>query len=87
MTTRKNVLRSSDGFSLVDESPHRARAQELVENRESAECAVGDFYRALYRLRQSGEVQAEYDAITTLINMLQQDRLSLLKKFKDDIIF
>ncbi len=67
--------------------PHAKRARELVENRERVEQAVGDLYRGLYRFRQSGEIQAEYDAITILINMLQEDRLHLLQKYKDDIIF
>jgi hypothetical protein len=75
----------SNDTTIVD--PHSERASKLVENRERVENAVGDLYRAFFRLRESGEFQVEYDAMTTLINMLQQDRLALIREHQDEIIF
>lgn len=46
------------------------------------EVAVAELYGVCFRFRQANLLQAEYDNITSLINMLIQDKFALLEKIK-----
>ena len=58
----------------------------IEEIEEMLDNAVGDFYVALFLLHAAGEYQTEYNAMGVLINMLQEDRELLRKKYKENII-
>lgn len=47
--------------------------------------AVGILYTAFFRLRNEGKIQEEYDAMGTIISMLQTDRQHMRTKFKDKL--
>ena len=49
------------------------------------ENGVVELYKGFFQLRSSGKYQEEYDAMTTLISMLIQDKLHLLKLHGDKI--
>lgn len=38
---------------------------------------IGDLYKVLFRMRESGFIQEEYDSMGTLIRMLTEDRQHL----------
>jgi hypothetical protein len=46
---------------------------------------VASIYSGLYKYRQAAEYRKEYEAISTLIIMLQEDRKYLLNKYKEKI--
>lgn len=43
--------------------------------------AVGELYRQLFKLRERGLVQEEYEAMDTLAGMLAQDKQQLLRRY------
>lgn len=47
---------------------------------QAVERAIGGLYAALYRLRKSGKLKQEYDAMGALLDMLQKDRQHLRSK-------
>jgi hypothetical protein len=49
------------------------------------ESGVATIYGGLYKYRQAAEYRKEYEAMSTLIIMLQEDRKHLLNKYKDKI--
>lgn len=51
----------------------------IIEN------AVGELYRALFRLRLSEQYQREYDTMGTIIDMLMKDRQHLRTVYKVDM--
>lgn len=64
--------------SMSDESLFE-EIEKLIES------GVALIYSGLYKYRQTAEYQKEYEAISTLIIMLQEDRKYLLNKYKDEI--
>lgn len=48
---------------------------------DPVEIAIGELYRQLFRLREAGKLQEEYDAMGTLISMLSQDRQHMRVKY------
>lgn len=54
-------------------------------NITQVEKAVIDLYSALYNLRHDGKYKEEYNTITTIINMLSEDRLYLLQSYRKEI--
>ena len=51
------------------------------EQRSEIEEAIVSLYTALFRLRQAGKVQEEYDAMGTLVDMLVTDRDHIRAKY------
>lgn len=45
------------------------------------ESSITELYKAFYRLRISGQHQREYDTMGVLINMLQQDRARIRRRY------
>jgi hypothetical protein len=57
----------------------------LTHGSNSVENGIMELYKGFFQLRSSGEYQKEYDAMTTLINMLIEDKQFLLKKHGEKI--
>jgi hypothetical protein len=61
----------------------------MMDNNEEIEklieSGVASIYGGLYKYRQAAEYRKEYEAMSTLIIMLQEDRKYLLNKYKDKI--
>jgi hypothetical protein len=61
----------------------------MMDNNEEIEklieSGVTSIYGGLYKYRQAAEYRKEYEAMSTLIIMLQEDRKHLLNKYKDKI--
>jgi len=55
------------------------------ETEKLIESGVASIYSGLYKYRQVAEYRKEYEAISTLIIMLQEDRKYLLNKYKEKI--
>ena len=55
------------------------------EQRSELEEAIVSLYTALFRLRQAGKVQEEYDAMGTLVDMLVTDRDHIRAKYRETI--
>lgn len=49
----------------------------------NVEEAIGALYVMLYRLRQDGEYQEEYDVMGTIINLLSVDRSDMRRKYPE----
>lgn len=58
---------------------------EYTRATEMIEAGVGLFYRGLFMLRKSDEIREEYDAISTMIKLLEQDRAEMIKKFPNRV--
>jgi hypothetical protein len=56
------------------------------ETQAIIEDGIEAIYRGFYRLRKSEQYQREYDMMTTLINMLMEDREYLRKYYKVEAI-
>jgi hypothetical protein len=55
------------------------------ETQTIIEDGIEAIYRGFYRLRKSEQYQREYDMMTTLINMLMEDREYLRNKYKVEL--
>ena len=55
------------------------------ETEKLIESGVASIYGGLYKYRQATEYRKEYEAMSKLIIMLQEDRKYLLNKYKDNI--
>jgi hypothetical protein len=55
------------------------------ETEKLIESGVASIYGGLYKYRQATEYRKEYEAMSKLIIMLQEDRKYLLNKYKDEI--
>jgi hypothetical protein len=55
------------------------------ETEKLIETGVASIYGGLYKYRQAAEYRKEYEAMSKLIIMLQEDRKYLLNKYKDKI--
>jgi len=55
------------------------------ETEKLIESGVASIYSGLYKYRQAAEYRKEYEAISTLITMLQEDRKYLLNKYNEKI--
>lgn len=57
-------------------------------SREEAdvEDGIATIYGALYRLRQAGQYQREYDIMGNLITMMMEDRRFIREKYKVEVI-
>ena len=55
------------------------------ETEKLIESGVATIYGGLYKYRQAAEYRKEYEAMSTLVNMLQEDRKYLLNKYKEQI--
>ena len=57
--------------------------KSTVESAEALiEDGVANVYIGLFRLRNAGLYQEEYDSMGALLNMLQQDRQHMREKYK-----
>jgi len=60
--------------------------EPLLENAEQLiETGIAMFYKGLLLYREAGEYREEYEAMSTLSVMLQEDRKYLMNKYKDKI--
>jgi hypothetical protein len=60
--------------------------ESLLENAEQLlEAGIAMFYKGLAIYRQAGEYRNEYEAMSTLSVMLQEDRKYLLNKYRKEI--
>lgn len=53
--------------------------------RDLIEEAVGNLYAELFKLRQEGKLQEEYDTMGTLVSLLTQDRQHMRVKYAGKI--
>ena len=49
------------------------------------EIAIGNLYKEFYRLRTTGQIQEEYEALSALIKILQEDKLHLMLKYGKEL--
>ena len=57
----------------------------VTEADKCLDMGVGKFYQGLFLLREAGEYQREYNAMSVLIDMLTKDREHLQDKYRDKI--
>jgi len=55
------------------------------ETEKLIESGVASIYSGLYKYRQAAEYRKEYEAISTLIIMLHEDRKYLMNRYKEKI--
>ncbi len=53
--------------------------EEIIEN------GLGELFRGFFRLRESGQIQREYDTKGIIISMLSEDRQFIRENYKVNI--
>lgn len=83
--TPKPYMSVSDYVTLRDDDRHLYNVKlDDSEDKpiDRVEIAIGDLYSALFNLRKEGNVQEEYDSMSTLANMLLSDMNHIRKNYK-----